>query len=116
MNTCIDCGSVLVPMTDGPTGIAYTAANEPMCYPCADKRQIAQLTERAPMLVYMSSDERTLTTWTGGKLATITRVRKARNNFGGTLRYYFRATDVHGAAWHGTSPGPNMFARMRPSK
>lgn len=68
------------------------------------------------MIAYMSSDETKLTTWTGGTLATITRVRKARNNFGGTTRYYFRATDVHGRAWYGTGPGPVMFARMRPAK
>ena len=56
-----------------------------------------------------------LTTWTGGKLATVTYAQQGRHNIGGKL-YRFRAIDVHGQHWHGTSPGPGMYARMRRSK
>jgi hypothetical protein len=38
-----------------------------------------------------------------------------RHNIGGTL-YRFRATDVHGQKWYGTSPGPQMYARMHKAK
>lgn len=92
-----------------------------ICYDCANAREVAALQTATTYAAYMGGipegdyRPRSLSTWTGHHLALITWCERRRHNIGGFL-YYFRARDVHGAYWYGTSPGPNMYARMRRAK
>jgi len=80
------------------------------------QRQLRELATRRTDVLYLSGDKRTLTTWIGEHAADILSLTASRRyGFGGfqhTL-YYFRARDIYGHLWTGTSPGPNMYARVR---
>lgn len=66
---------------------------------------------------YLSDDGKRLTTFMGDELATVTQSSVAHGcNFGGGDRTYFRAVDSQGRHWYGSSPGRNMYARMRRAK
>lgn len=58
-----------------------------------------------------------LQTWSGGNLANVTSLATVRNGgFCPGTRITFRAIDIHGQRWYGTSPGFGMNARMRRAK
>jgi hypothetical protein len=64
--------------------------------------------------MYLASDGRTLTTWPGDKLATVTSETVREVGFGyRPSRTYLRAIAIDGSHWYGTSPGRGMYARMR---
>lgn len=123
---CHDCGAEIhtpestVKTGSGATG--YAILHDPegakICYACADTRERdAMLTENR-FIAYVSRDWSILTTWTGGKLGTVTRVGSvhpfSRHSFDGE-RHYISATDVHGQKWRGTG-APGMYARLRKCK
>lgn len=126
----LDCGHVSTP-NGCAAGYATRSDNTRICYGCANESQRAELKTADRFVAYLtvpvSTDEdwanrrpgavnaSLLTTWSGGKLATVVSLRRTRHNIGGYL-YRFNAIDVHGQHWYGTSPGPNMYARMRKSK
>lgn len=100
----------------GAAGYATRPDGKTCCYLCADDEQRALLLTDKRVFAYLSADGKTVITWTGGKLATVTRLKSATlSGFGSTYRrYYIRAVDVHGAhQWTGTSPGPGMYCRLR---
>jgi hypothetical protein len=103
----------------GAAGYATRQDGKTVCYPCADDGERERLLTERSIFCYLSSDGKTLTTWTGGKLMTVTSHKTARVGFRGIdgkspVRHYLQAHDVHGAhCWIGTSPGPGMYARMR---
>ena len=105
------CGHEPSPHSDFTTGTAYTTDGREICWECADKEQRAALLTEKHYFSYLNSDATKLTTWSGGTLATIRRLWKVGNNFAGTI-LRFRAIDVHGQEWYGTSPGAGMYARM----
>jgi len=113
----LSCGHEPSPHGPHTTGTAHTPNGREICWGCADNEQRESLKTEERWDAYLSSDGKQLTTWTGGKLADVTELWwRDGVNFGGTRRYYFRARDVHGQRWHGTSPGHSMYARMRRSK
>jgi hypothetical protein len=65
---------------------------------------------------FINDGGRTLTTWTGVKLADVTslvrieRYTPSRGYVGVTT---VRAVDAHGQEWYGRSPGVGMYAHMR---
>jgi len=80
------------------------------------RRQLRELATRRTDMLYLSSDKRTLTTWMGDHAANILSLTASqRRGFYGVRHtlYYFRARDIHGNFWSGTSPGPGMYARVR---
>ena len=62
-----------------------------------------------PTLYYVGT---TLQTWNGTPMLTVTLARTRRVGFGGS-RTYLRARGGNGATYHGTTPGQEMYARMR---
>ena len=106
----------------GTPGYATVAATgERICYADADKRARADLSaagaEGQPFGGgYISSDDSMITTWTGGKLARITRTGVSRSGFNGSEIHSYRATDRDGRVWYGRNGGPGMTITLRPSK
>lgn len=116
----LDCGHDAKP--DGiKAGYATRADGTRICYDCADREQVEALKTADTFVGYLSNGPQgkqtsyRLTTWTGGHLATVGTLVRRDHNIGGFL-YYINAIDAHGQQWHGTSPGPGMYARMRKNK
>ena len=103
------------PGESGGTGYARTKDGRTLCYSCADAQQLADFlySDKAGTFgAYLSGDGRTVTTWTGGKLARVTREWTTREGFGGrTTRVEVR--DSNGRRWYGRGPGRNMYVRLR---
>lgn len=82
-------------------GYAHTPDGRRICPPCADSEQAAAMSSASigdKVGAYLSSDDRNVTTWTGGVLARVTRVtRNARQTF-------VRAMDAEGHMWAGIGP------------
>ncbi len=112
---CHDCQTVKPVQTKGGTG--YALYTEPggeclVCYDCADKRQTAELLTSDRFTGYVSGDGRSLTTWTEGRLGSVS--LGSRHPWSRD-RFYLRAYDVHGQAWHGTG-APGMWCNLRKCK
>lgn len=121
----LDCGHLSQPQDWGngsglPGYASDRNSKRRICYDCADNEQRNDLKTHDRYVAYLTSTAEgpMLTTWPGGKLATITRIwDSAIGGFmGRTLIKRFQAIDVHGNRWYGTSPGFCMYARMRRSK
>ena len=113
-----DCGHDIPALPAGYAGgsgyATWRDTGKTSCYPCTDDIARAELATAKSFLGYLSSDSRTVTTWTGGHLATVTSVHSAEVGFGyKTRRYYIRAVDASGAEWYGTGQGAGMCANMR---
>jgi hypothetical protein len=134
---CLDCGASFPEWKPGTSGgVGYAILRNPdgarVCYPCAEERERSDFAKADSFLCYLSGDwieERRgcgtarrlvnarLTTWTGGTLARVEACWSAAVGYGWKpRRYYFRAIAPDGSRWHGTSPGPGMYARARRSK
>jgi hypothetical protein len=123
-----DCGHRAQRAPYLPGFVTDRTTNKTLCYTCAAEAHAAKW-DTAPEghkdIAYLTQEKApgglgpfTLTTWTGEQLARITRIRKSRCwGFGGWhTRYTFNAIDRKGNPWHGTSPGPGMYARATRSK
>jgi hypothetical protein len=111
----LDCGHEPSPHSESTTGTAHTPDGREICCSCADNEQREALKTATSFMAYLNSEGTKLTTWTGGELATIRQMWGVHNNMAGTIQR-FRAVDVHGQHWYGTSPGPGMYARMHKNK
>jgi hypothetical protein len=106
---CANCGAVCppAPPQGGASGYAITQDNRKICYSCSDNMQREELKDRSrPFFAYVSSDGKEITTWTGGKLMTVTISRPCqltRQSFLHDRRAYrsIRARDIHGKNWAG---------------
>lgn len=93
-----------------------------ICYTCADEISRRAMAERPPVFVaYLSSDLRTVRTWSGGLLGNVVRSSAIPNPaaFGGWRRNTQIAVtviDTAGGRWHGRGAGANMAIRLHPSK
>lgn len=100
MNT-LDCGHAVTPSGIEVFGTGFAVSKDTgkrYCYPCADDLQREALLTEQRWSGYLSSNERRVTTWTGGTLGTVTRcTRNSRQTF-------IRMTDVHGQHWAGIGP------------
>ncbi len=116
---CADCGQTFPILTNGGTGYAVTSDGKKICYSCADKRQIADLKDRSkPFIGYLSSDEKSVTSWTGGKLMTVlysVPCRLTRQSYTHDVRGYrsVRAKDIHGGEWIGRGSA-GIAIKLRP--
>ncbi len=68
------------------------------------------------MTAYLSNDGKTITTWSGGTLATVLHSHERRVGFGRAMRRYWNAIDATGARWYGNSAGTGMITTMRRTK
>lgn len=129
----LDCGHAPTPGHEPGTGYAVfpNAGNVELCYDCTNAYELEEIKHAdrysaslyAPRADAQTANTRaglgiipwTLQTWTGGVLARVT--AHWQTSAGGfacrTMIVRFRAIDVHGGRWYGTSPGPGMYARMR---
>jgi len=119
---CSQCGAefpVNPPGYSGASGYAILPNKRRICYACADKRQIEALKDRSrPFVAYVGKG--TITTWTGGKLMTITRsvpCQLTRQSWTHERNSYrsIRAVDVHGAHWAGRG-SEGIAIKLRPVK
>ncbi len=103
-----------------PRGLAAGYATTPdgahICYACADSLQAAEVANSQPgdrITLYVSSDGRMITTWTGGVIMRVQRWGK-RHPFS-RERSYLRAVDVDGRMWSGTGCA-GMWAALKLTK
>jgi hypothetical protein len=117
---CDDCGQAIVRPADScGTGYATTRDGRVVCYPCADTRERKALTDLEPgqpFGAYLSGDGRAVTTWTGGLLATVTRLAGHRTGFHRSEIVYVRAVTLDGKRLHGRGAGRGMLLTIRACK
>jgi hypothetical protein len=109
---CAWCGAKFPdpPKDFGPTGYAIIPmTKETVCYACADRWTREQMLASDKFGVYLSSDGKTLTTWTGGELARVTDEWKSS---GGGFHFgpltHVRAIAPDGSLWYGKGSGRGM--------
>jgi len=116
---CADCGEPCIPQGCG-TGYAVLNDGKRICYPCADNRQIEELKDRSkPFVGYVGKDN-SITSWTGGKLMTITRAWPCQltrpSNWHDSKSFMsIHAVDVHGGHWAGRG-SEGIAIKLRPVK
>lgn len=105
-------------MTGQPftSGTAHTSDGRVLCYTCAEAEELAAFHEAATYGAYLSSDGRTVTTWTGATLAQVTSNTDADNGWHGSTITHIRAVDSTGAHWFGKGGGEGMCLTMRRNK
>jgi hypothetical protein len=110
-NTCHTCGCEFKP--EGiATGYGTDKDENRHCYACCENRESRAFEASDAYCCYLSSDGRTATTWTGGKLAAVTSERTTRAGYCGET-VYVRATAPNGSRWYGRGGGRGMYLRLR---
>ena len=124
---CAHCGeAIYFPIrADGgySCGTGYARIHgDLVCYPCADKYQAESMRDASEAFGFISSDGKSLTSWSGGKLGTVVRKVATALPFGrrfshvhGSHYYAFQVRDVHGQYWHGKS-SQGVAIRLRRMK
>jgi hypothetical protein len=108
----VDCGHEAVAEGIG-TGYATMPDGKRVCYACADASERERMRTADSMFAYVSTDSRSITTWTGGKLATVTAVWTSDR----ARKTYVQATDVHGTRWYGQGPSETgNYVNLRRAK
>jgi len=103
--TLLDCGHLPTRRKKGScaTGVCHDReTGKTMCYACANKAQRKELKTATKFQAYLSSDGKLITTWSGGKLATVTSTYTTRRGFCGSC-VWWHAKDVHGVWWYGAA-------------
>lgn len=106
---CEDCSSEIPPVNH-----ARTAAGKQICLQCADAREREALKSASVYGAYVSGDGKSLTTWPGGILASVT--RETRHRGAGFYRsdiWSYRAKAPDGSRWYGRGAGRGMFLTIR---
>lgn len=116
----LSCGHTPSPHNIYTTGTAWTMDGREICWVCADAEQVADLLKREPVVGYLSADGKAVTTWTGGKLGSVTwsRATKLTRQSYTHNRNSYRTVnmrDVHGNYWTGRG-SPGIAIRLRPMK
>lgn len=110
----LSCGHEPTPNSGLGTGYAITPDGDYLCYACADERILADIAaarpgDRAPGL-YLSNDNRTITSWSGGTIMRLVQ-KGTRHNFSRD-RFYLTARDASGRTWYGTG-APGQYCTLR---
>jgi hypothetical protein len=111
----LSCGHEPSPHSEHTTGTVTLPDDREVCWSCGDQWQREYMATHDQLDAYLSSDGKSITTWSGGHLATVERGVSRKTGFCGATRMYLRAVDPTGKRWHGSSPGPGMYARLRKS-
>lgn len=112
----LDCGHAATPtdFTPGYATVAKTGGK--ICHSCADAMQRNELNAVDKTVAYVSGDGKAVTTWTGGRLMTITQHGSAPNGWHGSQIHYWRAVDDNNRGWYGRNAGNGMCITMRKAK
>jgi hypothetical protein len=102
---CGDCKEVKPVHTDGGTGYGIDPhTNQYVCYACCGVRDLTDMHDKGKALLYLSTDNLTVTNWPNTLRFPIDRKRKGRHNIAGTrLDVWFK--DDQGQQWHGVVYG-----------
>lgn len=114
--SALACGHAPSPHGEHTTGTAHMPDRREVCWECADAHQRERMRTESEIVAYLNTDGSQVTTWSGGTLGTVTRRVTRRVGFHGSTRHYLTVCDTDGRMWHGTSPGPDMYARLHASK
>ena len=113
---CALCGKAFPihpPGYCGGAGYAKTADGKLICYACADAQQIDDMRDRSSgFCAYLSSDCKTVTTWTGGKLGDV--VSSQDGGQWASIKSV-RVKDVHGAMWRAPRGQAGMIIHLQPT-
>lgn len=112
----LSCGHEPSPHSDTTTGTCKLPIGIEVCWSCGDDWTRRRIAARLPCSAYLSNDGKTLTTWSGGKLADVTSYRTSKHGFHGSTIVTWRAVDGWGRHWYGRGAGNCMLTTMRPSK
>ncbi len=118
---CSLCGQVHPIQKEGGTGYATLQNGRTICYPCSDNMQREDLKDRSqPFFAYVAGNGRSITTWTGGHLMTITRSSPCaltRQSWTHDRNGYMsvHCVDVHGGHWTGRGSA-GICIKLRPVK
>jgi hypothetical protein len=116
----LSCGHRPSPHDSHTTGTARIpmegGARAEVCWSCADDHIRGLMRSGAMVVGYLSEDGKSLTSWSGGKLADVTGIVERRGvGFGGGTRTYWSAIG-EGRKWYGSSTGRGMVTTMRARK
>jgi hypothetical protein len=112
--TLLNCGHEPTPTPGGiGSGVAYAANGATLCYPCADETERAFMASSDRLLAYVSSDGKSVQTWSGGTLATITALWTIGRGFGRSTIYGVNAVAPDGSRWYGRNSGTGMRIMLR---
>lgn len=112
----LDCGHIPTPTTHGGNGTAHTIDGRTICYSCADSELAATIATSVPgdrITLYVSSDGKNITSWSGGVL--MNRVKYGARHHWSDDRNYITAVDVDHRVWSGTG-SRGMWASLRLTK
>lgn len=131
----VDCGHVAIPhyflMPDwqtyagtpgqgvaGGTGYATMRDGRKLCYPCADDVERAEMDTAETFTAYLSSDGKSITTWTGGHLAHVQSLSTSKRYTptGGQWHAHYVTAIRNGVTWHGVNAGTGMVITLRRSR
>jgi hypothetical protein len=115
--TCAHCKSPLPQFPKGHCGGTGYATlrdtNEKICYPCADSLERETIANAKPgdkTTLYLSSDGKTITTWTGGKI--MRHVHLGALHPWSRERRYLSAIDSKGRKWSGIG-AEGMYTHLK---
>ncbi|MGW7531760.1 hypothetical protein [Amycolatopsis sp. NPDC054798] len=118
--TRLNCGHNPVPDGIGTGFATDPATGATICYACADERQRDALNHATRFAAYVACDSATLTTWSGGHLATIDPADRHQAGERATTptghrwtRFTWHATDGDGGRWFGVNGGPGLVVFLR---
>lgn len=116
----LDCGHAPT-VTESPltNGVARDSEDRTLCYECAADFDRAAIERGAIVHAYVSSDGKSVTTWAGIKLMTVTAHWKGSQTWNGFPVHYFNAVAPNGSRYYGRNGGycggPGMHIRLRPN-
>lgn len=107
--------AIMITPKTAPTG-RMVDVGERACYECTDTMQRTDMTTATVFGVYLSSDGTKVTTWTGGKLGTVTWLGPVRYTPTGGEFHHINITAHDGSKWYGTAMGHGMCGTIRRNK
>lgn len=118
---CSDCGNpfpVLPTNHHGGTGrciILSTEGDKEICYKCAFERTKKEMATSDRIGAYLSSEGKTVTTWSGETLGTVIDLRYMRL-FGHLRKCSIRVRAFDGTIWYARGADQGMHCTLRRAK
>lgn len=108
-----DCGHTVTVSGMGSGYAIERDTGRTRCYSCADESERATMADSASHVAYVAGDGKSVTTWSGGRLARVTGHTTARNGWHRSIIHRWWAIAPDGSAWYGANSGQGMAIRMR---